>query len=542
MIENMAEKKLNFLLPLVLSLVLVVGMLIGFRLRESTWNKLPLAQRGDYSRLDEILNLVEEKYVDTLNREKTIDRLIDNLLSTLDPHSFFIAASELEAVNENLEGNFEGIGIEFYVLHDTIIVVSPIAGGPSEALGIMSGDKIVKIEDTVVAGIGISNKEVVKKLRGKKGTRVKVSIQRQHHEGLIDFVITRDKIPITSVDAAYMIDRETGYVKISRFAGNTYQEFMTEMRELKEAGMKKLIIDLRQNPGGYLQAATMIADELLTDDMLLVYTQGKAYKRKDYRARERGIFEQGELAIIIDEGSASASEILAGAVQDWDRGIITGRRSFGKGLVQEQYNLSDGSAVRLTVARYYTPSGRCIQRPYGNGTDAYNNEIAARYYHGEYVHKDSIALQDSTKYFTSKGKVVYGGGGIMPDVFIPMDTAKDLQSLATVRSFVPEFIYDYMEKNSGHFGQFKSFSEFAKGFSVSDELYQSFIRSARQRKMDLSDAVLTKLEPDVKVLLKADIARHLWKNDGYYSVINAIDKTFLKTVDVLKDAGRLAAN
>lgn len=538
----MAEKKLNFLLPLVLSLVLVVGMLIGFRLRESTWNKLPLAQRGDYSRLDEILNLVEEKYVDTLNREKTIDRLIDNLLSTLDPHSFFIAASELEAVNENLEGNFEGIGIEFYVLHDTIIVVSPIAGGPSEALGIMSGDKIVKIEDTVVAGIGISNKEVVKKLRGKKGTRVKVSIQRQHHEGLIDFVITRDKIPITSVDAAYMIDRETGYVKISRFAGNTYQEFMTEMRELKEAGMKKLIIDLRQNPGGYLQAATMIADELLTDDMLLVYTQGKAYKRKDYRARERGIFEQGELAIIIDEGSASASEILAGAVQDWDRGIITGRRSFGKGLVQEQYNLSDGSAVRLTVARYYTPSGRCIQRPYGNGTDAYNNEIAARYYHGEYVHKDSIALQDSTKYFTSKGKVVYGGGGIMPDVFIPMDTAKDLQSLATVRSFVPEFIYDYMEKNSGHFGQFKSFSEFAKGFSVSDELYQSFIRSARQRKMDLSDAVLTKLEPDVKVLLKADIARHLWKNDGYYSVINAIDKTFLKTVDVLKDAGRLAAN
>ncbi len=531
----MTENKLNFLLPLLLSIVLAVGMLIGFKLRETTLMKLPLTARGDYNRLDEVFSLIEEKYVDTINREKTVDKLIDDLLASLDPHSFFIAASDLEGVNENLEGNFEGIGIEFYVLHDTIIVVSPISGGPSESLGIMTGDKIIKIEDTLVAGIGISNNEVVKKLRGKKGTKVKVSISRGNNRALLDFVITRDKIPIASVDAGYMIDHETGYIKINRFAGNTYEEFMTEMNELKSSGMSKLIIDLRQNPGGYLNAATMIADELLDDDRLLVYTQGKAYKRKDYLARERGIFEQGDLALMIDEGSASASEILAGAIQDWDRGIVTGRRSFGKGLVQEQYNLSDGSALRLTIARYYTPSGRSIQRPYGNGSEEYNDEIAERYYHGEYTSLDSIELQDSLKFYTSKGKVVYGGGGIMPDVFIPLDTTTDFQNLAKVRSFVREFIYDYLSNNSGQFKQYKAMDDFVKNYSVPESLYQNFISIARGKKMDVKDEDLAKLEPEVKTFLKAYIAHQLWKNDGFYSVINSIDNTFLKTIEIVKN-------
>ncbi len=532
----MPERKLNFLLPLLLSVVLVAGMMIGFRLRESTWSKLPLTQRSDFSRLDEIVNLVEEKYVDTFNRGKTIDRLIDDLLEGLDPHSFFIAASDLEGVNESLEGNFEGIGIEFYVLHDTIIVVSPIAGGPSEALGIMTGDKIIRIEDTLVAGIGISNSRVVKKLRGKKGTKVKVSISRHHQDNLLDFVITRDKIPITSVDAGYMIDKETGYVKINRFAGSTYKEFMEEMKRLKNQGMASLIIDLRQNPGGYLNAATMIADEFLDSDKLLVYTEGKAYKRKEYLAQEKGIFEKGNLAIIIDEGSASASEILAGAIQDWDRGIITGRRSFGKGLVQEQYNLSDGSAVRLTVARYYTPSGRSIQRPYVNGTKEYYSEI----YNGQYANEDSIVLQDSSKYYTSKGKVVYGGGGIMPDIFISPDTLPDFQTFAKVRGFIPEFIYDYTAANSEQFNSFSNFHDFAQRFLVPDALYQNFILKAIGSDKSLNTEALAKIETDIKVLLKAYIARQLWKNEGYYSVLNSNDKTFLKTAEALKNQGSLA--
>jgi len=527
----MGDKKLNFLFPLLLSAVLVLGMLIGFRLRESTWSKLPFIKRSDYSRIDEVLNLVEEKYVDTVNREKIIDTLIDNLLSTLDPHSFFIPAAELQAVNENLEGNFEGIGIEFYLLHDTIIVVSPIAGGPSEALGIRTGDKIIKIEDTLVAGVGITNNMVLKKLRGKKDTQVKVSILRPPRKELLDFVITRDKIPIISVVAGYMVDDETGYIKINRFAASTYEEFMSEMKELKAAGLQKLIIDLRQNPGGYLQAATMIADELLDGEKLLVYTKGKAYKRKDYLTRQPGIFEQGKLALIIDEGSASASEILAGAVQDWDRGIVTGRRSFGKGLVQEQYNLSDGSALRLTVARYYTPSGRSIQRPYDKGVAVYNHQIVERILTNGA--KDTLATADSLKFYTSKGKVVYGSGGIMPDVFIP-DTLGDYQSLAIIRSHIPEFVYDYMEKNSEKFSRFTSPADFVKNYSVPDTLYRDFIAMAKEQKMSLSDSTLTALESNAKTWLKAYIARQLWRNDGYYSVLNSTDKTFLKTLEILE--------
>lgn len=531
---------MNFLLPLALSLVLAAGMVIGFKLRDSTWNKRPVASTTDYSRLDEIISLIDSKYVDTVNSEKTINKVIEDLLAQLDPHSFFISAAELNEVNEGLEGNFEGIGIEFYVLHDTIIVVSPITGGPSEALGIMTGDKIILIDDSLVAGKTITNNDVVKKLRGKKGTKVKVSILRQNEPQLLDFVITRDKIPITSVDAGYMVDKETGYIKISRFSANTFEEFMTEMKELKEQGMQSLLIDLRQNPGGYLNAATMIADELLDDEKLLVYTEGKAYRRKEYHAQMNGIFEKGNLAIMIDEGSASASEILAGAVQDWDRGIITGRRSFGKGLVQEQYNLRDGSALRLTVARYYTPSGRSIQKPYGNGNEQYYNEIAERYTHGEYLSKDSITVQDSSKYYTSKGKVVYGGGGIMPDVFIPLDSVNDLQNLAKLRAQIPEFIYDHFSENASYYNQYATLNDFLGRFSISRDFYQSFLAFARSKKAEVPEAELSRIENDLHTLLKAFIARQLWKNDGYYAVINTIDNTFQRTLQIVKEPDAVA--
>ncbi|MDZ4846402.1 MAG: S41 family peptidase [Chitinophagales bacterium] len=538
----MPDKKLNFLLPLLLSLVVAAGMIVGFKLRESSWSKRPMVDRMDYSRLDEILNIVDSKYVDTVNSEKAINKLIESILNQLDPHSFYIAASELNEVNEGLEGNFEGIGVEFYILRDTIIVVSPISGGPSEALGILSGDKIILIDDSLVAGKKITNNDVVKKLRGKKGTQVKVSIARRNEKELLDFEITRDKIPITSVDAGYMIDKETGYIKISRFSANTYEEFMAELNELHDAHMQNLIIDLRQNPGGYLNAATMIADELLDNKKLLVYTEGKAYKRKEYLAQMEGLFENGNLAIIIDEGSASASEILAGAVQDWDRGIITGRRSFGKGLVQEQYNLRDGSALRLTVARYFTPSGRSIQKPYDNGNENYDLEIAARYEHGEHLSKDSIHVQDSIQYFTSKGKVVYGGGGIMPDVFIPLDSLNNYKQLAKVRVHIPEFIYDYFSENSDSYKQYATLADFMSRYIVSDAIYQQFISLPKLKEEGLKPEEVAAIQGDIKTMLKAYIARQLWKNDGFYAVINTMDKTFLKTLEIVKNPESIAAN
>ncbi|GIV33261.1 MAG: peptidase S41 [Chitinophagales bacterium] len=529
----MQNRKLNILLPLMFSLVLVVGMIIGFRLRESTWSKPPVAARGDYNRLEEILSIIESKYVDTFDRQKAMDGLIEDLVTQLDPHSFFIPASELKEVNESLEGNFEGIGIEFYILHDTIVVVTPISGGPSEALGIMSGDKIIKIEDTVVAGTGITNNDVVKKLRGKKGTKVKVSIQRNQESELLDFVITRDKIPIASLDAAYMVDKETGYIRLTRFSGTTYKEFAEGVKRLKEQGMKRLILDLRQNPGGYLEAAVHILDELIDDEKLVLYTEGRSYRRKEYRARLDGLFEKGPLVVLIDEGSASASEIVAGAVQDLDRGLVVGRRSFGKGLVQEQYNLRDGSALRLTVARYYTPSGRSIQKPYSNGKEKYYNEITERFYHGEYQSADSVIQNDSLKYYTLSGKVVYGGGGIMPDIFVPIDSLTDLQTLAQVRSYIPEFVLDRFSNNREFFEQFPSLDAFADGYYMPDSLFADFIRAARQQGLQTDDQTLIGLRHKIKVLLKAQIARQEWKNEGFYRIYNTMDKTFLKAYEAL---------
>ncbi len=531
----MADKKLNFLLPFLLAVLLAVGMAVGFKLRESTWHKRPIREKAEFSRLEEIMSLIENKYVDTFDREIIVDKLVESLVSQLDPHSFYISATELSSVNESLEGNFEGIGIEFYVLNDTIIVVSPISGGPSEELGIMSGDKIILIDDTVIAGIGVTNNDVIKKLRGKKGTKVKVDIKRNGSKDLLSFTITRDKIPITSVDVGYMVDDETGYIKINRFSANTYQEFMEEMRKLNQAGMQQLVIDLRQNPGGYLNAATMMADELIGNDRLVVYTEGKAYKRKEYRANRQGIFENGNLAIIIDEGSASASEILAGAVQDWDRGIVTGRRSFGKGLVQEQYNLRDGSALRLTVARYYTPSGRSIQKPYNNGSDLYHSEITERYYQGEYLTPDSSAITDSAKFFTSKGKVVYAGGGIMPDVFVPIDTSVDLQNMAKVRSFIPEFVYDHFSANGEQYRSYESLKKFRDEFEVSDLLYKNFIVSAQSKGMDVKEEIFATFENQVRVLMKAHIARQIWKNEGFFSIANTVDRTYNRTLELLKE-------
>lgn len=531
------KKKYNFLIPLLLALVLIIGMQLGFKLRDTTWTKRPLGDKSTFGKLDEILNLINVKYVDDVNVKEVLDNALDKFLADLDPHSFYIPQTDLKGVKESLEGKFEGIGIEFYIVKDTIVVVTPISGGPSEALGILSGDKIISIDDTIVAGKGITNHDVVTRLRGEKGTKVKVGIYRKGNKELIDFVITRDKIPLFSVDVGYMIDSITGYIKINRFAENTYDEFRTKLNALKSEGMKNLIVDVRQNPGGYLNAATLIADEFIDDEKLLVYTEGKAYKRNEYRAKNPGQFEKGNLVIMIDEGSASASEILAGAIQDWDRGVVVGRRSFGKGLVQEQYELNDGSALRLTVARYYTPSGRSIQKPYDNGSEAYNNEIYERYENDELTVDKQLEKSDTLKkYYTSGNRVVYGGGGIGPDVFVPVDTSFSFSYFFLVRSYIPEFIYNYYSDNQELFLQYKESEYFRNNFEVSDVLYKKFIEYAHKEGLRKDEALQAKIAHEIKTVMKAYLAKQMWKDDGFYPVMNTIDEAFLKAYEIVQNA------
>ncbi len=519
--------------PFIYALILSFGIMLGFVINTITSGKQAITSHS-YDKIEDILNYIDQKYVDTINRTQLMDKTIDKMLSNLDPHSVYIPAQDVSEMNEGLEGNFEGIGIEFFIVQDTITVVNAIAGGPSELVGIKAGDRIIKIDDSVVAGIKIKDTEVKHRLRGPKGTNVKVSVLRSSNNKLRDFDISRDKIPLYSVDAAYMINDEVGYIRIGQFSATTHKEFAEKVRDLQTQGLKKLVIDLRGNPGGYLQAATSIADELISGEKLLVYTNGKAYDRQDYKASKDGLFEKGPLAILIDQGSASASEILSGAVQDWDRGTIVGRTSFGKGLVQEQYDLPDNSAIRLTVARYYTPSGRCIQRSYDKGLEEYYNDIPLRIARGEFVHEDSIASTDTTVYQTSKGKRVYGGGGIRPDIFVPMDTSGDNEYFYTVRSFIPEFVYKYSSKNENLLDGYKTVSDFKKGFVITGELEKDFYAYAESAGLKRNAAREKKVEERVKLNLKAFFAKQLWRMDGYYNIANSDDAVLLKAVQSLQ--------
>lgn len=530
------NRKYSYLLPLLFSVIMVFGIIIGFRLREVVGGKRQIGATvdGSYDRIEEVMSLVQAKYVDTVNQTQLADNTISEMLSKLDPHSTFISAKDLKSVNESLDGNFDGIGIEFFMNKDTITVLSPISGGPSEALGIKPGDKIVKINDTIVAGVKITNSEVMRKLRGEKGTKVKVGILRLGSTDLMDFTITRDQIPLYSVDAGYMVDKEVGYIKINRFASTTYEEFMKELKSLKKQGMTKLMIDLRQNPGGLLDMSIMIADELIGGRQLLLYTQGKSEKRKDYSAKADGDFESGDLVLLIDEGSASASEILSGAVQDYDRGLLVGRRSFGKGLVQEQFPLSDGSAVRLTVARYYTPSGRCIQKPYGDNLEDYYAETDKRFTDGELEGKDTVAFPDSLKFKTLHSRIVYGGGGITPDIFVPIDTAH-WKYLSEVRTYIPQFVYSYYFDHQKDFEAYTGNNYFRENFEVTKPLYDAFLDYAEKSGLKRDEAQLAVLDGEIKTTIKADFARQLWKNNGYYSVINTIDPVFEKGYEAIKD-------
>ncbi len=523
-------------MPLIYSMLVAFGILLGMTLSYVTSDKRGAFSHGKYDKIEDVLSFIKMKYVDTVNTDQLTESTIEKMLTTLDPHSTYIPKKDLEQTNESLDGNFEGIGIEFYIVQDTITVVSAISGGPSELVGIHAGDKIIKIADTIVAGRKIKNEDVTHKLRGVGGTVAHISILRSGSSELKDFNITRGKIPLYSIDAGYMIDAKTGYIKINRFSATTHKEFKHKLKELKDKGMKSLVIDLRQNPGGYLDAATQIADELLDDSKLIVFTKGKSVNKAEYKANIPGEFEKGKLTILIDQGSASAAEILSGAVQDWDRGMIIGRTSFGKGLVQEQYELPDGSALRLTVARYYTPSGRCIQRSYGKGTEEYYNEVYERYQKGQFMHEDSSMIRDTTVYRTLiKGRIVYGGGGIRPDVFVPLDTTEDFDYLYKVRVFIREFIYKQYSAQPNMLDGYSSAADFGSRFSVPPSMSAAFRETLKEQKFTVDEKRYLKLESKINQQIKAYLAQQKWQTDGFYYILNQDDKVVSKALEVMSE-------
>jgi carboxyl-terminal processing protease len=532
-INNSSPRK--WLNPLIYACLLIAGIALGSFLAAKRQSASSIASPHEKSgKLDNVLDFIEANYVDTINRKKLEENTLTAMMHQLDPHSEYIPAADLEQVNEPLQGNFHGIGIEFNIVNDTICVVHPIQGGPSERLGIKAGDRIVKVGTKTVAGMHITNKKVFEMLRGKKDTKVNVGIKREGQKQLLDFTITRGEIPIYSVDAALLVEPGVGYIKVSRFAASTYEEFRKGFNKLTKQGMQKLIIDLRGNGGGYLNAAVDIADEFLNKGMLIVYTKGKNSPEKKYFATEKGSFENNKLIVLIDEGSASASEIVSGALQDNDRATIIGRRSFGKGLVQEQIEIPDGSAIRLTIARYYTPSGRCIQKPYTKGLEAYYNEEYDRYEKGEMMHSDSIHFADSLKFKTVSGRNVYGGGGITPDIFVPVDTSYRSSYLNKVfyKGLVNDFAFSYADKHRTSFSSYKTLADFVKNYIPSNTLLNEFVEFAAKNSIPKNEVQLKKSSAYLLSQIKALIGRNLYDSDAYYPVILKEDNVFR---EALKD-------
>ncbi len=532
------QPKFNPYTPIWVSLVLIAGVFIGtfFNFKEGNFSKASKTPHKSGGKLDNVVDFIATNYVDEIKADSLEDMTLTAMLHSLDPHSDYIPAQDLEQVNEPLQGNFDGIGVEFNILNDTITIVNPINGGPSEKVGVKAGDKIVKVDGAKVAGVKISNKEVFTKLRGNRGTKVKIAVKRNGSKNLLEFTITRGEIPIYSIDASYMLSTDVGYIKISRFAATTYSEYIKAFNKLSDQGMKKMVLDLRGNGGGYLNAAVDIADEFLKKGMRIVYTQGKASPRKDYKASDKGGYENNPLIILIDEGSASASEILAGAVQDNDRATIIGRRSFGKGLVQEQLELPDGSALRLTTARYYTPTGRSIQKTYANGNEAYYEEEYNRYQSGELLTADSIKFADSLKYKTPSGKIVYGGGGIMPDMFVGLDTSYRSFWLNKVAyaGLINEFAFEEVDKNRTKYSVYKNAMAFEKGFVFTPELMKKFIAYTEKNGIKRDDAGIKRSSGYLSNQLKALMGRNLLGIEAFYSISAKTDKMIQKALETLR--------
>ena len=482
-------------------------------------------------------------YVDSVDENKLVEEAIIKMLAQLDPHSTYNNAQEVKKMNEPLQGNFEGIGVQFQMIEDTLLVVQPVSNGPSEKVGILAGDRIIAVNDSAIAGVKMSTEDIMSRLRGEKGSEVKLTIVRRGVNEPLFFTVKRDKIPILSLDAAYMIQPRTGYIRINRFGATTAEEFLKALKELQKKGMKDLILDLQGNGGGYLNAAIDLANEFLQQKDLIVYTEGRAARRSNFHAKGNGKFKDGRLVVLVDEYSASASEILSGAVQDWDRGVVVGRRTFGKGLVQKPIPMPDGSMIRLTVARYYTPTGRSIQKPYVNGNqEQYNHDLIDRYNRGELMSADSIHFPDSMKYNTLETKrIVYGGGGIMPDVFIPVDTSRytDYHRNVVAAGLVNRIAMNYLDRHRAELNKkYPKFAQYKQNFNVTDDIMQELVTLAKDDKIEFNEEQYNRSKPLIMLQIKALIARDLYDMAEYFQVINDDNESFQEALRLINDEQR----
>lgn len=521
------KEKMNIFLPLIVGLALAGGTFLGFVMSSRNANqRVVITGGGNVGKFGEIMRFVDARYLEEEDLNKLEDAAINAALNDLDPHSRYISLSEIQDVKESLSGNFEGIGVEFYILEDTIYIVNVIKDGPSEKAGVKDGDKIITINDTLVAGKDVYNREVMNKLKGTAGSKVTIGIKRRGESNLTQIEITRGKIARPSINVAYMLDAKTGLIKINRFSGTTYDEFMGAMKKMTDGDqLENLILDLRRNPGGYLDASVRILDQLFSSKKLLVYTEGRSYKRKEHKSTGKNLFTLNKIMILIDEGSASASEIVAGAIQDNDRGLVIGRRSFGKGLVQEQYALSDGSALRLTVAKYFTPSGRCIQKPYTKDKSSYNQDLQNRFDSGELYSQDSIQVNDSVEYRTMSGRIVYGGGGITPDVFVPIDTLFLNPYYLAISSYIPNFVYHYIDVNREKLlMKYSDFKSFDANFIVGEKLMEQFIIHTEKKEIEREPLLVAKFKKRLQYVLKAYLVRQLYEEEDHYKILHREDK------------------
>lgn len=488
-------------------------------------------------------NIVNNLYVDNVDEEKIVENAVRGILENLDPHSSYSTKEETTSSQETMQGSFSGIGIQFNMQKDTLYVVQTIAGGPSEKVGILPGDRFIAVDDSIIAGRKLKNTDIMKRLRGPKGTKVNIKVKRGSNAELLEFRITRDDIPLNSIDAVYMADGKTGYIRLSRFAATSYKEFKDAITKLKKQGMQQLILDLTDNGGGYMQIAAQIANEMLNRGNLIVYTQGRKSPRQNLNADGSGTFRTQKVVVMINQFSASASEILSGAVQDWDRGVVVGRRSFGKGLVQREFLLPDSSSFRLTIARYYTPSGRNIQKPYVKGDrEDYDKDIIDRYNHGELQSADSIHFADSLKHTTLRlHRTVYGGGGIMPDVFVPLDTTQytDYHRRLVAKGIIPQFALRYVDKNRADLkAQYPDAQKFIKEFTVTDEMLNNLVDAGKAEKVDLDKSQFAKSKEMLRTFVKAAIANDLFSTGAYFQTVNEQNDIYKEALSIINDDAR----
>ena len=523
-------------IPFLLAICLIAGIAIGtFYANHFSGNKLGIINTSS-NKLNALLRIIDDQYVDTVNMGELVEEAMPQILSELDPHSSYIPAKDLEAVNADLKGSFSGIGIQFTIQNDTIHVNSVIQGGPSEKVGLMAGDRIVEVDDSAFVGKIVTNSEAMKRLKGEKGSKVKLGVYRPGEKDLLHFTVIRVNIPVKSIDAAYMINKKVGYIKVNKFGETTYPELLIALAKLNQKNCEGLIVDLRGNTGGYMAAAIQMVNEFLPNNRLIVYTQGRKSPREDYNSNGTGSNQKMPLVVLVDEGSASASEIFAGAIQDNDRGTIVGRRSFGKGLVQQPIEFSDGSAIRLTIARYYTPSGRCIQKPYEKGKESeYELDLLTRYEHGEFFSADSIKQDETEVYHTRLGRPVYGGGGIMPDIFVPQDTTgmTSYFRMAANRGLIIRYTFDYTDQNRSTLQKYDT-PEKMEAYLKGQNLLNKFAAWAEKKGLKRRNNLMMKSRRLFEMSLYGNIIYNMLGMEAYVEYLNESDKTVLKAVEILE--------